>query len=90
MSLEPRCLDTPKDRKKKPKPPSSGDCGGSTHAKQKIGLFEVTNMMKCMAEINGVEAETERRGTWLTSRNKICRISSDIPLSCVSLEEVPS
>ena len=102
MSLEPRCPDTPKDRKKKPKPPSSGDCGRSMHAKQKIGLFQVEVMMKCIVEINKVEAEAKQHGTKPKSRNKICRdfrlslsmvskrISSNIPLSYVSLEEMPS
>ena len=56
---EPRCLDTLKDRKKQPKLPSSGDHGGSTHAKQKIGLFEAEVMRKCIAEINKVEAEAK-------------------------------
>ena len=72
------------------------------HAKQKIGLFEVTVMTKCIAEIKRVEADTKRHGTQPKSRNKICksyglslstvskRISSDIPLSYISLEEIPS
>ena len=102
MSLEPRCPKTPKDRKKKPKPHSLGDCGGSTYAKQKIGLFQAEIMMKCIAEINKVEAKAKRHGTKPKSRNRICRdyglslspvskrISSDITLSYVSLEEMPS
>ena len=38
MARKPRCPDTPKDKKKKPKPPS-GDRGGSTHVKQKDWPF---------------------------------------------------
>ena len=56
-------------------------------------------MMKCIAEINKVEAEAKQHGMKLKSRNKICRdfglslstvskrISSDIPLSYIPLEE---
>ena len=40
MAWKPLCPDTPKDKKKKPKLPSSVDRGGSTHVKQKIGLFK--------------------------------------------------
>ena len=81
---------------------SSGDHGGSTHAKQKIGLFKAEAMRKCIAEIHKVEADAKRHGIWPTSRNKICkefglspsmvskRISSDIPLSFFSLEEMSS
>ena len=64
MSLELQCPDTPKDKKKKkPKPSSLGDHGGSTHVNQKIGLFEATVMTKCIAEIKRVEADTKRHGT---------------------------
>ena len=102
MARKPHCPDTPKDKKKQPKPPSSGDHGGSTHAKQKIGLFQVEAMMKCIAEIHKVEADAKRHGTQPTSQNKICkefgfspsmvskRISSNIPLSFFSLEEMSS
>ena len=38
MAQKPRCPDRPKD-KKKPKPPSSGDCGGSTHVNQENWSF---------------------------------------------------
>ena len=81
---------------------SSGDHGGSTHAKQKIGLFQVEAMRKCIVEIHKVEADAKRHGIWPTSRNKICsefglspsmvskRISSNIPLSFFSLEEMSS
>ena len=81
---------------------SSGDHGGSTHAKQKIGLFKAEAMRKCIAEIHKVEADAKRHGIWPTSQNKICkefglspsmvskRISSDIPLSFFSLEEMSS
>ena len=62
MAHKPRCPDTPKDKKKTPKLPSSGDRGGSTHAKQKIGLFQVEVMMKCIAEIHKVEADAKRHG----------------------------
>ena len=71
MARKPRCSDTPKD-KKKPKPPSSGDRGGSTHVNQRIGLFQVDVMWQCIAEINRVEAETKQYGTRPKSRNKIC------------------
>ena len=57
MARKPRCPDKPKDKKKKPKLPSSRDRGGSTHVNQKIGLFEVTVMEKCIAEIKRVEAD---------------------------------
>ena len=73
MAWKPQCPDTLKDKKKKPKPPSSGDCGGSTHKKQKIGLFEVEIMMKCIAEINKEEAEAKQHGTKPKSRKKICK-----------------
>ena len=72
MARKPRCPDTPKDKKKNPKPPSSGDRGGSTHAKQKIGLFQAEVMMKCIAEIHKVEADAKRHGKKPKSRNKIC------------------
>ena len=36
-----------------------GDHGGSTHAKQKIGLFDVEIMIKCIAEMNKEEAEAK-------------------------------
>ena len=72
MACKPHCPDTLKDKKKKPKPPSSGDCGGSTHAKQKISLFQVEVMMKCIAEIHKVEADAKRHGKKPKSRNKIC------------------
>ena len=39
--------------------PSSRDRGGSTHAKQKIGLFQVEAMIKCIAEIHKVEADAK-------------------------------
>ena len=70
MARKPRCPDTPKDKKKKPKPPS-GDRGGSTHAKQMIGLFEAEVMRKCIAEIHKVEADAKRHGKKPKSRNKI-------------------
>ena len=35
---------------------------GSMHVKQKIGLFEATNMTKCIVEIKRVEVETKRHG----------------------------
>ena len=44
MAWKPRCPDTPKDKKKRPKPPSSGDRGGSTHANEKIGHFKADVM----------------------------------------------
>ena len=72
MAWKPRCPDTPKEKKKKPKLPSSGDRGGSTHANQKIGLFQVDVMWQCIAEINRVEAEAKRHGMKPKSRNKIC------------------
>ena len=72
MACKPHCPDTPKDNKKNPKPPSSGDRGGSTHAKQKIGLFQVEVMMKCIAEIHKVKADAKRHGKKPKSRNKIC------------------
>ena len=59
MAHKPCCPDTPKDKKKKPKPPSSRDRGGSTHTKQKIGLFQAEAMMKCIAEIHKVEADAK-------------------------------
>ena len=59
MARKPHCPDTPKDKKKKPKPPSSGDRGGSTHTKQKIGLFQAEVMMKCIVEIRKVEADAK-------------------------------
>ena len=102
MAHKPHCPDTPKDKKKQPNSPSSGDRGGSTHAKQKIGLFQVEAMRKCIVEIHKVEADAKRHGTQPTFRNKICkefglspsmvskRISSDIPLSFFSLEEMSS
>ena len=62
-----------KDKKKKPKPPSSGDRCGSTHAKQKIELFQATVMMNCIAGIKRVEADAKRHGTKPLSRNKICK-----------------
>ena len=72
MAQKPHCPDTLKDKKKKPKPPSSRDCGGSTHVKQKIGLFQVEVMMKCIAEIHKVEADAKRHEKKPKSRNKIC------------------
>ena len=72
MAQKPRCPDTLKDKKKKPKPPSSGNHGGSTHKKQKIRLFQAEVMRKCIAEINKVEAEAKRHGMKPKSRNKIC------------------
>ena len=72
MAWKPRCLDTPKDKKKKPKPPSSGDCEGSTHANQKTGLFKASKMIQCIAEIKRVEVGAKQDGTKLMSRNKIC------------------
>ena len=63
MARKPHCPDTPKDKKKKPKPPSSRDCGGSTHAKQKIGLFKAEVMRKCIAEIHKVEADAKLHET---------------------------
>ena len=42
------------------------------HANQRIGLFEVTNMMKCIVEIKRVEVEVKQHGTKPKSRNKIC------------------
>ena len=56
--MEAQCPDTPKDEKK-PKPSFLGDRGGSMHANQKIGLFEVTVMMKCLVEIKRVEVDTK-------------------------------
>ena len=38
---------------------SSGDRDGSTHAKQKIGLFQVEAMRKCIVEIHKVEADAK-------------------------------
>ena len=67
MACKPRCPDTLKDKKKKPKPPSSGDRRGSTHAKQKIGLFQAEVMMKCITEIHA-----KRHGKKPKSKNKIC------------------
>ena len=49
-----------------------GDHGGSMHKKQKIGLFQAVIMMKCIAEINKVEAEAKQNGMKPKSRNKIC------------------
>ena len=72
MARKPWCPDTPKDKKKKPKLPSSGDRGGSTHENKRIGLFQVDVMRQCIAEINRVEAEAKQHGTKLKSRNKIC------------------
>ena len=72
MVQKPWCLDTPKDKKKNPKPLSLGYHGGSTHANQKIGLFDATNMEKCIAEIQRVEVEAKWHGTKPQSRNKIC------------------
>ena len=72
MAQKPRCPDTLMDKKKKPKPPSSGNHGGSTHKKQKIRLFQEEVMRKCIAEINKVEAEAKQHGTKPKSRNKIC------------------
>ena len=72
IARKPRCPDTPKDKKKQPKPPSSGDHGRSTHAKQKIGLFQAEVMMKCIVEIHKVEADAKQHGKKLKSRNKIC------------------
>ena len=71
MARKPCYPDTPKDKKKKPKPPS-GDRGGSTHAKQRIGLFEAEVMRKCIAEIHKVEADAKQHGKKPKSRNKIC------------------
>ena len=51
-----------KDKKKKPKLPSSGDRGGSTHAHQKISLFKADVMWQCIDEINRVQAEAKRHG----------------------------
>ena len=59
MVWKPWCPDTPKDKKKKPKPPSLGDRGGSTHANQKIGHFKAYVMRQCIEEINRVEAEAK-------------------------------
>ena len=59
MARKPHCLDTLKDKKKQPKLPSSGDRGGSMHAKQKFGLFQVEAMMKCITEIHKVEADAK-------------------------------
>ena len=73
MARKPRCPDTPKDKKKKPKPPSSEDRGRSTHANERIGLFEVTVMEECIAEIKRVEADAKRHGTQPLSQNKICK-----------------
>ena len=72
MAQKPQGPDRPKDKKQQPKLPSSGDCGGSTHANQRIGLFQVDVMWQCIAEINRVEAEAKQHGTKLKSRNKIC------------------
>ena len=89
-------------QEKKPKLPSSGDRGGSTHANQKIGLFKADVMRQCINKLNRVEAEAKRHGTKPKSRNKTWdefglspstvskRISSDIPLSFFSLEEMSS
>ena len=82
MAWKPRCPDTQKDKKKKPKPPSSGDRGRSTHVNERIGLFEATVMEKCIAEIKRVEADTKRHGTQPLSRNKICK-SYGLSLSMV-------
>ena len=71
MAQKRRCPDTPKE-KKKPKAPSSGDRGGSTHFKQKIGQFKADVMQQCIDEINRVEAEAKQHGKKLKSRNKIC------------------
>ena len=73
MACKPCCPDTPKDKKKKPKPPSSGDRGRITHAKQKIGLFQAEVMMKCIVEIHKVEADAKRHENKPKSRNKICK-----------------
>ena len=72
MVWKPQCSDTPKDKKKKPKLSSLGDHGGSMHANQRTELFEVTNMMNCIAEIKRVDAEAKQDGTKLKSRNQIC------------------
>ena len=72
MAWKPQCPDTLKDKKKKPKPPSLGNHGGSTHANQKIGLFQAEVMRKCIAKIHKVEAEAKRLGRKPKSRNKIC------------------
>ena len=64
------CPDTPKE-KKKPKAPSSGECGGSTHANQKIGQFKDV-MWQCINEMIRVEAEAKQHGKKPKSRNKIC------------------
>ena len=58
MAWKCRCPDTLKE-KKKLKAPSSGDRGGSTHFKQKIGQFKVDVMRQCIDEINRVEAEAK-------------------------------
>ena len=71
MAQKRRCPDTPKE-KKKPKAPSSGNHGGSTHFKQKIGQFKADVMWQCIDEINRVEAEAKQHGKKLKSRNKIC------------------
>ena len=72
MAWKPQCPDTPKDQKKKPKPPSLGDRGGSTHANEKIGCFKADVMLQCIDEINRVEAEAKQHGMKPKSRNKIC------------------
>ena len=59
MARRPRCPDTLKEKKQKLKPPSLGNSGGSTHANQKIGLFQAKVMRKCIAEIHKVEAEAK-------------------------------
>ena len=59
MARKPWCPDTPKDKKKKPKPPSSGDHGGRTHVNEKIGHFKADVMRQCIDEINRVEAEAK-------------------------------
>ena len=72
MAWKPHCPDPLKGKNKQPKPPSSGDHGVSTNAKQKIGLFQAEAMRKCIAEIHKVEADAKRHGKKPKSRNKIC------------------
>ena len=72
MARKPRCPDTPKDKKKKPKHPSSGNHGCSTHVNQKVGHFKADVMWQCINEINRVEAEAKQHGAKPKSRNKIC------------------
>ena len=45
---------------------------GKHHVNQKIGLFDATDMEKCIAEIQRVEVEAKWHGTKPKSRNKIC------------------